>query len=463
MAVKKEGKITVKTIKFAQQNVPIFNTIRGKDYVSYGEDNLFCNYLLELSTQSALHQAILDKKVKMLMGEKIVYNENNNKQKAFIEKCNNNNENLRQVMDKCAQDLEIMGGFDLQIIWAKDKRTILEIYHLPYERMRCAPVNENGLIDTYFYSTKWTKWTQSKDIEVMPAYDITKDQNLPQVLSSFQYKSGVYYYGLPSYIGALNDIDTLKQISIFHNSNIKNNFAPGALIIFRGPEPSEQAMDAIVKQLETKYKGSSASGEPVIFFLDTDQQEPTIQQIAASDLDKMFEQLSSTSKENVTLAHSIPRSAAGLEEKGALGDSKNIIENELYFYNSYVKYQQEFLLATFNRIMSQNGWEDITIKNASSSLILYSEALLSSVLTKDELRLLFGYEPFDKNANANDVVLIEKIGIGGTTALKEIVGDPAMTDEQKRGLLTILFGLTSDQVNTIIPNVTTPTTQNPIA
>lgn len=384
--------INIRTIKFASQVIPSFTEQKSKEYVKYGEENNFPNYLIELRNSAALHSAILDKKVKMLLGESIIYDENNLKQTAFIEKCNANEDTLRTVMSKCADDLELFGGFDLQIIWAKDKRTILEIYHMPFEKIRCAKKDEVGKINSYFYSDKWTNYTQMKDIEEIPTYSNSQDQNKPQLLSSVQYKSGIYYYSLPSYIGALTDVDTLKQISVYHNSAIKNNFAPGALIIFRGPEPSEDEMNQIVRKLEEKYKTSANAGEPVIFFLDTEQQEPKVEQIAASDLDKQFEQLSKTSKENVTLAHSIPRSIAGLEEAGSLGNSKNIIENELYFFNSYVKYQQEFLLNTFNKIMQQNGWSDIEIKNPKSSLILYSESLLTQVLTKDELRSLFGYE-----------------------------------------------------------------------
>lgn len=46
-------------------------------------------------------------------------------------------------------------------------------------------------------------------------------------------------------------------------------------------------------------------------------------------------------------------------------------------------------------------------------------------------------------------MLAVQIGVGGTTALIQIMQDETLTDEQKGGLLKVLFNLTEEQIKDI--------------
>ena len=145
--------------------------------------------------------------------------------------------------------------------------------------------------------------------------------------------------------------------------------------------------------LSSKYKGSKNAGTPSVFFLDNEQQKPLIEQTQVSDLDKQYSTLTEAVKESVVMGHSIPRIVAGLEKSGSLGGSKEIVEANMVFYTEYVSSNQQFIEKYFNKIMKINGLDEIYIQNSKPSLHLYSENLLKEVLTKDEIRELFGYEP----------------------------------------------------------------------
>jgi len=412
--------IQVKVIKLASTKNPKFLYNKSKEYVSYGDENNYPQYLLELSNKSALHSAILDKKFKGVQGLGFSYEGDINKNLDNFLENPNPNESMEDLLEKIVNDLEIFGGYYLQVIWNKAGTKILELYHMPFEKIRTSKMNEKGQIETFYYCDDWKKYIRWTDVEEYPAYSTTDKKNKVQIFRASKYHAGSPYYPIPSYIGATLDVETLAGISDFHNSNLKNSFNPGLLVVFRGPEPTPEEMDTIVQNIQTKYGGTENAGSPMVFFLDGEQQEPKIEQMQASDLDKLFDQLQETSKENVTLAHGIPRIVAGLEKEGSLGGSKEIVEAELIFRSTYIEPEQNFITRTMNKLLKPNNYPELIILNKNASIILYSESLLEKVLTQDEMREIFGYDVLEikEDTIEEDTDNIEE---GKPTADEEVV------------------------------------------
>ena len=379
---------------------------RNSDIVRYGSDNMAPQKLLELSTQSALHTAILSRKTKMGVGEGFYYNAEENAKTDLFMKHPNPYESLDDILLKCYTDLEIFGGFSLNVVWSKNKNSIAELYHRPFQNFRSPKADKNGMVDFYYYYDNWKKYTRYNDVEIFSRF-ADKNKAKPQVLYAKKYSSENIYYPIPSYVGGLADINTLHQISTFHNSCISNNFQPGLMILYKGPRPDAEKQDAIVAALEEKYQGSDKAGTPGIFFLENDE-EINLEQTQVSDLDKQYTTITEGIKENVVLAHEIPRIVAGLEKSGSLGGSKEIVEARQVFYNDYVKLNQNFLLKQFNQIMDINGLEQLEIKNSSPSLFLYSESLLSQILTKNEIRNMFGFDDLEDGLNEEGDEVIDE-------------------------------------------------------
>lgn len=382
-------------IKLKEVHKPNYKLDKSnKEYVKFGEMNCFPQDILELST-TPIHAAILDKKVKMDLGNGIYFE--NKKFEEFSKSVNKNGETFDNILLKCATDLELFGGYYLQVIWAKDKKNIAEIYHMPFQFIRSGKKNEEGKVTEYFYSEKWSRFTDKKYITPIPVFSTEENQDQPQIYATFKYAAQSEYYPIPSYAGALLDISTLQQISIYHNSAIINNFAPGFTIFFPGPEPTEDEQDEIVRMIEEKYKGAENAGQPMIFFMKRDSQNmPVFEQMEVTNLGEQYKNLSDSVKENITCAHEMPRGLAGLEQPGSLGNSRNLIESQLVFFNDYTKYQQQFLENSFEKLFSM--WNlDIEFVNSSPSLMLFSESLMEKVLTTDEIRELFGFEPINNS------------------------------------------------------------------
>ena len=394
--VTKNGSISVEYVKLSSQYAAPTTTInKGDAYVKYGEYNLFPYYLVELFTNSGLHRAIIERKVNMLLGNGADYKDNPTE--GFI--MANPQEDLLTVMEKCAYDLETFGGYYLQIIWENGGDKVASYYHMPYERMRVGLPNELGFASKYYY---WTKddekiqqWTDINEFKEFEPFNL-ENKKKAQILFTKKYSLGNKHYGAPNYEGSLLDIQTYMEISNFHNSNLHNGFAPGYSIFFRGPEPTPEQKGDIVKQLKNKYSGSENTGKPMVFFLDSEQEAPIVNAIEVSDLDKQFEQLSKSIKENIVISHGVPRQVIGLESAGSLGNSKEILEAGMMFRTDYIIPEQNILLKGFNMISSLNGEEEITITNPNPSILLFGMSDLLKVLKQNEIRDYLGYEETDE-------------------------------------------------------------------
>jgi len=381
-----------KFIKMAAVVLPKIDVDKKNEIVKYGKNNRYPNELLDISIQSSLHTAILDKKITMSKGEGLASDDK--KTQKWIESPNPY-ESLDDIYEKIATDLEIFGGFAIETIWSKDKKSIAEIYHIPFQNIRSTKMNEKNQVDTYLYHEDWKSYTRYTEAKAFPAFNSSDNKDLNQLLYAKKYSATNRYYPLPSYQGGIADINTLNEISIFHNSCIKNNFNPGILIFFKGPIPSVEEQDLVVEALEEKYAGAENAGSPGIFWVD-ENMIPQIENLAVSDLDKQYSTLTEAIKESVVMGHQIPRIVAGLEKTGSLGGSKEIIESNAIFHQEYVSKQQQFICNYLNKIGAINGYKEVYVKNSTIPLHLFSESLLTQTLTKEEIRELFGF--------TNDVV-----------------------------------------------------------
>lgn len=394
----------VRFVKGAAMDAPKFDINRKQEYVKYGADNLLPKRLLDLSIQSSLHTAILDKKIKMVIGEGFTYDGPINKRTDdFINKANPN-ESLNDILLKASSDLEVFGGFSLNIIWSKDKTQIAEIYHVPFQNVRSGKMNNENYVDYYLYNNEWKYSTTIAQCEMLPVFGLDNREQ-KQLLYAKKYTPTNFYYPLPAYYGAFNDINTLNEISIFHNACIKNNFQPGILIIFRGPTPTPEEQDALMSALEEKYKSAENAGTPAVFWIEGQpdgKNEPIIEQIPISDLDKQYTTLTEAIKESIVMGHEIPRILAGLEKSGSLGGGKEYLDAQMVFYNDYIKPNQNFILSYFNKIAKINGLKELTIKNLKPNLLMFDSNLLLKVLTTNEIRNLLGLDDLEDKNNLNN-------------------------------------------------------------
>lgn len=320
----------LKIIKLKSIEIPKFVEVRGRDWMSYGEDNLFPQKLIELKNSSAIHNTCIEATTDGVCGEGI------EGVGEYI--VNLQNESLNELYRKIALDYIIFNGFALNIIWNRAGDRIAEIYHLPFDKVRSGKLNEDDVVEEYFYSSNWNN-TRKYTPKRYAAYNTTdnKGDNASQIYYFKTYHPGNDIYPLPSYIGALNDIQLDGRIAVYHNNNINNGMSPGLIITFPNGEPSEDEKRKIYNDLNDAFASEKNAGKVFLNFSEGLELAPKLETLTPPN-DDYYIQLENRITSRVLTAHRISSPLLlGIRETGTgLGNNANEIEVAYTHFQSVV-------------------------------------------------------------------------------------------------------------------------------
>jgi len=389
-------------ISFTNDKVPVFSEIRNKEYIKYGEDNNYPNFLVTLFNRSAKHNAILTAKQLYIAGQGLAFNtdgltpEKIASTQALIQ-TPNPYETLHSISSKMALDIELFGGCYLHIIKTKDKKGIAEVYHLDYCKLRSN--KDNTII---YYSEHWlnddgtdNSAIKPDQITSYPAYGSKEyDKAKDGVLYYKQYRPNIETYTLPEYIGAVPAIITDAEIANFHRASIQNGFMGGTMITFMNGVPAEEEMATIEKQLKKKFVGTDRANSLVLDFVDDPTRAPQIQQLSNNDFDKRYEALNKTIQEEVFCGHKVTSPMLfGIRTEGQLGGRNEMATAFQLFQNTYITPKQNQIEEILNELVGLSN--KLTFIPIEPVMPEFSEATLATILTKDEMREIIGRKPLE--------------------------------------------------------------------
>lgn len=375
----------------------------NKPWVRYGVDNLFPVFLQELANKSALHNAIISSKVDYSyangLDTKNVYNEAKTADFSTLLFINHPNpyEDLNSIYRKCLYDYTLYGGFCLNVIWAKDRENVSEIYHIDFSKVRAGKKDEREQVKTYYYCEDWSN-TRKYGYKEVDAYNSNHKKG-SQLLYVKEYRPGTFYYPLPSYVGALNYISIDCEISNFHLAHIINGMTPNMMISFCNGIPTEEERRRIKQQFVDEFTGSDNAGKFFVTFSEDKERVPQLTTISADNLDEQFIQLQATVLQNILSGHKVVSPMlVGIKTEGQLGGNTELETSFEIFNNTVIKPIQKEVTGTLNRLLSHtlhwNGTE-VVPTDATPVSFTWSENILSQILTPDEMRERIGIDKKD--------------------------------------------------------------------
>ncbi len=315
---------------FADNKVPVFKEVPSKEWILFGENNTFPDHLLYLYNKSSVHGAIINNKVKYILGKGIdVSNER-------LLKINRHGESLNKVLEKSSKDIELFGGFYWQIIFNALGK-IQEIVHTPFEEIRKSKDGKG-----WWHCKNWN-WKEYKKIEPthIPSFDITNPKGV-QLFAFREYRPGAKEYPLPGYFSSLNDIETDTEISIYNLSVMKNGQFSGKLISFFDGIPTEEEKKNLEKKWNDKFNGSGNAGKTMLAFNQNSAQPPQVDDLSATELDKLFDQLSKSTQAKIFAGHEVTSPTLfGIMEPGKLGGRNEMQDSYEIFKNTYANAKQQ--------------------------------------------------------------------------------------------------------------------------
>ena len=281
------------SINLETQTAPIIQEVRGRDYIEYGTDdwrNLYPQFLIDLYYNSSTHAAIINSTAEMIAGEDLIVDDVDTNLDSYVRlkkfmRNANSKESLHQVIKKVAFDFKLQGAYALHVIWNRERTEIVEIYHVPVERVRAGRPNEMGKVDTYYISADWSNTRTHKPYPIA-AFNTNDRTSGSQLLYSGSYSPNMDIYHTPDYLAGCNWALVDQRVAEFHLANIENGFSGSYFISFANGVPTQEERFQIERSLTEKFTGASNSGKFILTFSDDRTRTPEVTPISVSDADK---------------------------------------------------------------------------------------------------------------------------------------------------------------------------------
>ena len=347
-------------IKLSHYNIPHLVEKHNQDWVSFGEDNLYPNYLLDLFLGSAINGALIKSIGAMIYGEGLAAtnaDDNTDTKESYLRLTELLENSDDDVLKDLAMDLKLFGGCYVNVIWSRDRSRIAKLRHIPAQYIRSGKMID-GEIDTYYYSADWSKWKKGEyRPRPYPAFN-TEDRTQASQILMIRDKNPALFYGFaPDYVASTDYIQLDLEIAQFHLSNISNGMFPSMAINFANGVPTEEERRTIERQINQKFTSSGNAGKILITFNDGKESAPEIVPIDSNGASEKYQFLSTEVVNKVLSGHRVtsPLLFGIRAEGGGLGSNADELRDSYSLFNNTVIIPfQNVLLKGLNKIFKVN-------------------------------------------------------------------------------------------------------------
>ena len=317
--LKSQAKLQTKknnTFEFGVFNLAVPNNIEEiqdiskirTDYVPFGDNNLFPQYLAKLKRQSSTHRSVLAQKTIFTSGAKFV--SNNEDVLNYIKDVNADGESLRRIFKKLADDYYTFGNAYLEgVIYDGG----LNLYHIDATTVRMSKDKKEAYVHP-----DWAKYNTMKEkLNVIPLYPQVKSNRF--IFQFNDYEPTFRFYGLPDYVAALEHIAVDYEIGKWNHTKFKNGFQPSAIVEISGDMGEEEAKK-LVHEAQKKFVGDGNNGKIMFIVKNGDTSQANVQ-IIKDDQEGSWIDLQRITDQNIVTAHRWQPSLSGLVSSGKMNNT----------------------------------------------------------------------------------------------------------------------------------------------
>jgi hypothetical protein len=332
---------------------PQVKEVSGKQWIEYGDDNNYFQYLIDRYNGSPTNNAIINGVIDMIFGKGLAATDAAQKPDEYAMMMSLFTKNC---VKKVVSDFKMMGNAAFQVIYNQDHSKIVGVEHIPVETLRAERANEDGFIPAYYYAKDWNRVAQRKEVPVrIEAFGMSKAGI--EILYIKPYKAGYYYYAPTDYQGSLPYAELEEEVANYHISNIKNGLAPSMLINFNNGTPTEEEQTLIEARIADKFSGSSNAGRFILAFNDNKELAATIEPVQLSDASEQYQFLSSECTQKIMVGHRVTSPMLlGIKDNSGLGNNADELKTaSILFDNVVIRPLQEIILDAIEQVLSYNG------------------------------------------------------------------------------------------------------------
>lgn len=342
---------SIHVVSLSSYNRPKIVEDKKKDWVAYGDDNNYYQYLIDLYTNSTTSNAIINGISNMIYGKGLDALDSSTKTNEYAA--------LRSIFhDKCLRkislDLKLLGEASFQVLY-KDGE-VVRSEHFPRQTLRAEKCNEDGEIEAYYYHHDWGNKKTADKPQRIAAFGFGNGKE-PEIKIIKKYVSGYDYYCPVDYQGGLAYAELESEISDYLINDVQNGFSGTKVVNFNNGVPDREKQMSIKNDVMNKLTG--ARGEKVIIaFNNNAESKTTIDDVPLNDAPAHYEYLSTECSTKLMVSHRVtsPLLLGIRDGNSGLGNNADEIKTaSLLFHNITIRPYQDLIIDSIDDILAVNG------------------------------------------------------------------------------------------------------------
>lgn len=358
---------------------------------TYGEDNLYPQNLLAITSASGTARLCLSRYAKFIEGFGF-------KDTRFSEYVvNRKGDTADSILHNICEDIARFKGFALHVNYNVFCQ-IVEVQYVPFENCRLEEEDENGYVGHILVHPDWRGKKTRNGRAIMVTKDSVKricvfNPDSSVVMSQVEAVGGIenyegqilwvsmdgsYVYPTPIYDPVVTEMSTDEGLSNIKNRNTRNSFLISCMLVTKKGAPTvdengnEVERKMIAPEDLRKFQGDTNGNKILLVELEDDEDEPKIVAFPSKSYDKDFTVTDESTVERIyaqfhqELFHAI--------RMGKLGFSGDVMRDAYEYYAGEVTTEQRFVERAFDMVFKH--WYEVA--NASFDFGLRSLKYIDS-------------------------------------------------------------------------------------
>ena len=336
--------------KLAAYTAPEVVELKNKDWVQYGVDNNYFNYIIDVNNNSTTCRAISIGISNMIYGKGLAAHDGDKRPEQYAQMMS-----LFKKSDlrKFINDYKVLGMAAFQLVYQDGK--VKQVHHFPMETLRAEKCNDKGEIEGWYYSNNWENLKPTEKPERIPAFGFGKANGVEMYVLK-PYEAGKYYYSSPDWSSAMPYAVLEDEIGDYLINDCINGFSGTKVVNFNNGVPDPEKMQSIKSDVLGKLTGSR--GEKVIVaFNNNSESKTTIDDIPLNDAPQHYQYLADECFRKLIVGHRVtsPMLLGIREGNDGLGNNAEEIKNATQLFdNIVIRCFQDQVIECLDAILSVN-------------------------------------------------------------------------------------------------------------
>jgi hypothetical protein len=337
-------------INLSSYQTPLIQESKRDNWVEFGEDNNYFQYLIDRYTYSTTNNAIINNISRLVYGRGLSALDGSKKPNEYAQMMSLLH---ADCVRKLVVDRKMLGQCAIQIHYSKDRKRILKAYHMPVNLLRAEKCNKDGEIEGYYYSDNWLDVKKYAPKRI-PAYGYSNEQI--EILFVKPYTVGMKYYAYPDYQGAVPYAKLEEEIADYLINEVQHGFSGTKVINFNNGIPTEEQQSIITNKVNAQLTGSKGL-RTIVAFNASETSKTTVDDIPLNDAPEHYSYLSEECLRKIMLGHNVtsPLLFGIATSTGFSSNADELKNSSILFDNMVIKPMQDELLEAFDRILAYNG------------------------------------------------------------------------------------------------------------